>query len=317
MASYPASSRRPPTQSGSGAFYGAAALLLGLAVAVLAFFALMMWADARDARDTPAAETGASATTHEATDHNTALPLSSFAGVVPENAAELAEAHAAVRRDAAGDPRGRPRQGAHDPQGHGRRGGAGREVQHLGVRRPRRARPGRPRARGADGRDDAHERRRDPALDRLPRGTDRARTSPSRMSARRVVHASASRPRIQESSCTTAARSRCSRTSRTGCTARSSSTPKAGLPPVDNEYVLVASEWYLNGDGIAEPASLDMAKARATAPDWTTFNGYANQYVTHPLTATRARPRVSGSSPPGRHSTRTSTSSARSSTERG
>ena len=61
--------------------------------------------------------------------------------------------------------------------------------------------------------------------------------------------------------------------------------PKEGLPPVDNEYVLVASEWYLNGDGIAKPASLDMAKARSMNPDWTTFNGYANQYVTHPLTA--------------------------------
>src|SRR6476620_9883368 len=28
-----------------------------------------------------------------------------------------------------------------------------------------------------------------------------------------------------------------------------------------------------------------MQKARAMMPDWTTFNGYANQYVTHPLTA--------------------------------
>ena len=28
-----------------------------------------------------------------------------------------------------------------------------------------------------------------------------------------------------------------------------------------------------------------MDKARAMAPDWTSFNGYANQYVTHPLTA--------------------------------
>ena len=28
-----------------------------------------------------------------------------------------------------------------------------------------------------------------------------------------------------------------------------------------------------------------MAKARAMMPDWTTFNGYAGQYVTHPLTA--------------------------------
>ena len=58
-----------------------------------------------------------------------------------------------------------------------------------------------------------------------------------------------------------------------------------GLPPADREYALVASEWYLTNDGITEPASLDMAKARAMMPDWTTFNGYANQYVTHPLVA--------------------------------
>ncbi len=62
-------------------------------------------------------------------------------------------------------------------------------------------------------------------------------------------------------------------------------SPAKPLPKADREYVLVASEWYLNGDGISEPASLDMTKARAMTPDWTTFNGYANQYVTHPLTA--------------------------------
>jgi nitrite reductase (NO-forming) len=61
--------------------------------------------------------------------------------------------------------------------------------------------------------------------------------------------------------------------------------PKERLQAVANEYVLVGSEWYLHGDGIAEPASLDMAKARARMADWVTFNGYANQYVTHPLTA--------------------------------
>jgi nitrite reductase (NO-forming) len=61
--------------------------------------------------------------------------------------------------------------------------------------------------------------------------------------------------------------------------------PKAGLPPVDNEYVLVGSEWYLSGDGLEQPASLDMTKARSRMADWVTFNGYANQYVTHPLTA--------------------------------
>jgi nitrite reductase (NO-forming) len=61
--------------------------------------------------------------------------------------------------------------------------------------------------------------------------------------------------------------------------------PEKALPPVDNEYVLVGSEWYMTGDGIDEPASLDMAKARARMADWVTFNGYANQYVTHPLKA--------------------------------
>jgi nitrite reductase (NO-forming) len=61
--------------------------------------------------------------------------------------------------------------------------------------------------------------------------------------------------------------------------------PATPLPKADREYVLVASEWYLNGDGVSTPASLDMNKARAMEPDWTTFNGYANQYVTHPLTA--------------------------------
>ena len=40
--------------------------------------------------------------------------------------------------------------------------------------------------------------------------------------------------------------------------------PRKPLPKADNEYVLVGSEWYLNGDGVEEPASLDMAKARAT-----------------------------------------------------
>jgi nitrite reductase (NO-forming) len=61
--------------------------------------------------------------------------------------------------------------------------------------------------------------------------------------------------------------------------------PAKPLPRVDREYAWVASEWYLTNDGISEPASLDMAKARAMLPDWTTFNGYANQYVTHLLTS--------------------------------
>ncbi len=57
------------------------------------------------------------------------------------------------------------------------------------------------------------------------------------------------------------------------------------LPHADKNYVLVASEWYLDSDGLGKPATFDMAKAHARMPDWMTFNGYSGQYVTHPLTA--------------------------------
>ncbi|MFL5936074.1 MAG: multicopper oxidase domain-containing protein [Gaiellaceae bacterium] len=62
--------------------------------------------------------------------------------------------------------------------------------------------------------------------------------------------------------------------------------PPAGtLPKADRNYVLVASEWYLDSDGLSEPAQFNMDKAHARQPDWMTFNGYAGQYVKHPLTA--------------------------------
>ena len=50
--------------------------------------------------------------------------------------------------------------------------------------------------------------------------------------------------------------------------------PATPLPKADHSYVLVASEWYLNGDGLTTPAQFYMDKARAIMPDWTTFNGY-------------------------------------------
>jgi len=63
-------------------------------------------------------------------------------------------------------------------------------------------------------------------------------------------------------------------------------SPKPGvLPKADRDYVLVASEWYLDTDGLKAPAHFSMAKAHARQPDWMTFNGYAGQYVKHPLTA--------------------------------
>ena len=62
--------------------------------------------------------------------------------------------------------------------------------------------------------------------------------------------------------------------------------PKPGvMPHADRNYVLVASEWYLSSDGLSKPAQFNMAKAHARQPDWMTFNGYAGQYVKHPLTA--------------------------------
>jgi len=57
------------------------------------------------------------------------------------------------------------------------------------------------------------------------------------------------------------------------------------LPPVHHAYVLVSGEWYLNAPGNKKPASLDMVKAHQMTPDWVTWNGYAAQYVKHPLTA--------------------------------
>ena len=61
--------------------------------------------------------------------------------------------------------------------------------------------------------------------------------------------------------------------------------PRTPLPHADKQYVLVASEWYLDHDGLTQPAQFDMAKAHAKTPDWMTFNGYAGQYVKQPLTA--------------------------------
>ena len=57
--------------------------------------------------------------------------------------------------------------------------------------------------------------------------------------------------------------------------------PVGGLPPVDSEFALVQSEWYLGPQG--EPASLTKAAAAAPAPDFVLFNGVANQYADHPI----------------------------------
>jgi nitrite reductase (NO-forming) len=61
--------------------------------------------------------------------------------------------------------------------------------------------------------------------------------------------------------------------------------PKAALPKADRQYVLVSSEWYLGAPGLGTPAALDWTKTIEMKPDWVTWNGYAAQYVKHPLTS--------------------------------
>jgi nitrite reductase (NO-forming) len=272
-----------PVETESGVFAKIAALLLGILVAVLGFFSLLMWADARESRNstTPASATPA----HDhASDHNVALPLNSFAGVVPENAAELAAAHkpydATLPPLTAGDlvkvhmtlkditieiaPGVKYNTWAFD--GHGAPG----PVVHV-----------------REGQTVEMTLTNGGAI---PHSIDfhAARIAPNKAfkdvapGESFTFRFKAGDPGVFMYHCGTKPVLAHIANGMYGAIVVQ---PKAGLPPVDNEYVLVASEWYLNGDGINEPASLDMAKARSASPDWTTFNGYANQYVNHPLTA--------------------------------
>jgi len=59
--------------------------------------------------------------------------------------------------------------------------------------------------------------------------------------------------------------------------------PKGGFKPVDREFAIVQSEWYLGPQG--QPVDLTKASAGNPAPDFVVFNGVANQYKDHPLQA--------------------------------
>ena len=284
MASYPGTTHRAPEAS-SGAVWMVATLLLGFTVAVVGFLSLMMWADARESRGAATQPAVApQATPAGGIDANTALPLNSFAGVVPENAQELAAAHkpydAALPPVPAGDlvkvqmtlkdmtvdvaPGVKYNTWSFD--GHGAPGPIinVREGQTVEIKLTNG---------GA-----------------IPHSIDfhAARIAPNVafkdvMPGESITYRfKAPDPGVYMYHCGTKPVLAHIANGMYGAIVVQ---PKEGLPKVDNEYVLVGSEWYLNGDGIKEPASLDMAKARARMPDWVTFNGYANQYVTHPLTA--------------------------------
>jgi nitrite reductase (NO-forming) len=288
MASYPASSiGRHTGDSGRPRFSPVAAIvvvLLGIAVSVLAVAALTSMQAADDARDEANATSAQRAGHDHATADNTALPLNSFAGVVPENAQELAQAHQAYNASLPPLPAGDlvkvhmtlkdmvievapgvkyntwafDGHGAPGPVVHVREGQTVEMTLTNGGAIPHSI--------------DFHAARIAPNVafrDVAPGESFTFRFEAGDPGV--FMYHCGTKPVLAHIA--------------NGMYGAIVVEPKEGLPPVDNEYVLVASEWYLSGDGIAQPASLDLAKARAMMPDWTTFNGYANQYVTHPLTA--------------------------------
>jgi nitrite reductase (NO-forming) len=287
MASHTASSyAHRNRETDSGAFFKVAAMLLGILVAVLGLFALLMWADARktdDNIDVAATATQGQAAAHSA-DHNTALPLDSFAGVVPENADALAEAHAATDAVLSPVPAGDlvkvhmtlkdmvvevapgvkyntwafDGHGAPGPVIHVREGQTVEMTLTNGGSIPHSI--------------DFHAARIAPNV--AFRDVNPGDSFTFRFKAGDpgiYMYHCGTKPVLAHIA--------------NGMYGAIVVDPAKPLPKADNEYVLVASEWYLDSDGIQQPASLSMDKARAMAPDWTTFNGYANQYVTHPLTA--------------------------------
>jgi nitrite reductase (NO-forming) len=281
MTVHPVASSQPVVESDSSVFFKVATILLGLTVPIVGFFALLLWADARGDHQAVAAQPAAA--THAA-GHNTALPLNSFAGIVPPNAQALAEAHkaydAALPPVLAGDvakvkmtlkdmvvqvaPGVKYNTWAFD--GHGAPGPIvhvreGQTVEMTLVNG------------GA-----------------IPHSIDfhAARIAPD-IAFRDVAPGEsftfrfkATDPGVYMYHCGTKPVLAHIANGMYGAIVVDPAKP---LPPVDREYVLVASEWYMDADGIKEPANLSMEKARTVQPDWTTFNGYANQYVTHPLTA--------------------------------
>jgi nitrite reductase (NO-forming) len=286
MASYHAApTYRQPSddrEPGSGALLKVLALFLGIAVGVLAVVAVVLVKTADDARDEARAAAGTTA--HSDASSAVSLPLQSFAGQTGENAEELAMAH--VPTDAALPP---------VPAGELVR------VQMTlkdmvvevapGVKYNTWAFDGH----GAPG-PVVHVREGQTVEMTLTNGGaiphsidfHAARIAPN-IAFRDVAPGDsftfrfkANDPGVYMYHCGTKPVLAHIANGMYGAIVVDPATP---LPTADHEYVLVASEWYLTGDGVDEPASLDMAKARAMQPDWTTFNGYANQYVTHPLTA--------------------------------
>jgi nitrite reductase (NO-forming) len=273
------------------AFAGALSVLLGIVVAVVGFFAILMWIDARNARDDAnraAANTDAGSMAGmpgmSMTGSAALGDLTSYAGAAPANAADLAAAHTPYPAELPPAPAGAVADvhlvltdinvqiapgihyaawawagGAPGPVIHVRQGqlvkitltnnGA---IPHSVDFHAARIAPNKAFADVFPGKSVSYSfRANDPGVFMYHCGTKPV-----------LMHIA------------------------NGMYGAIVVDPQPGvLPKADKNYVLVASEWYLDSDGLKKPAQFNLTKARARQPDWMTFNGYSGQYVTHPLTA--------------------------------
>jgi nitrite reductase (NO-forming) len=274
--------------AGPVGFYAAISLLLGLLVGVLAPVAILLWLDARDARN-DARHAGASQSAGAATGvdvhaHATAAGLESYAGAAPANAEALARAHKPFSAALPAAPAGPVANvnlvlkditvqiapgvrysawawagGAPGPVIHVRQG----QLVHITLTN-----------RGAIPHSvDFHAARvaPDKAFRDVMPGESVNYTFRANDAGVFMYHCG-TKPVLMHIA--------------NGMYGAIVVEPKPGvLPKADRNYVLVASEWYLGADGLKAPAQFNMEKAHARMPDWMTFNGYAGQYVTHPLVA--------------------------------
>jgi nitrite reductase (NO-forming) len=284
-ASQPVPAYREPRRD-SGALLKLVALFLGLAVGVLIFVAIWLAASAQDARDDArAAAAGSPATSTAAHDHtaHAATATQSFAGAAPANADEIAAAHKPYPATLPAAPAGAIANvhlvlkdvtvqiapgvsysswafagGAPGPVIHVRQGQTVKITLTNG---------------GAIAHSvDFHAARIAPNIAFRDVDPGESLTYTFRATDPGVfMYHCGTKPVLAHIA--------------NGMYGAIVVSPTKPLPKADREYVLVSSEWYLNSPGLEKPASLDMAKAHGQLPDWVTWNGYAGQYVKHPLTA--------------------------------
>jgi len=287
----PPTALRRPREPGSNALAAVVAMLLGLLVAVLGIFALLMWIDSRNAKDAAnrAADQVASGQTMPGMDMSAqgtaaGAGLESYAGAAPANADAIATAHKAFPATLPAAPAG-PVADVHlvlkdvtiqiapgvKYAAWAWAGGAPGPIIH--VRQGQLVKITLTNSGAIPHSVDFHAARiaPDKAFGDVMPGKSVSYTFRANDPGVFMYHCG-TKPVLMHIA--------------NGMYGAIVVEPPAGvLPRADKNYVLVASEWYLSSDGLKAPAQFNMDKAHARTPDWMTFNGYSGQYVKHPLTA--------------------------------